>query len=98
MSEPRSCMRQLMIATSPRGPFPAQERAWIGTIVDGFDYGAHGWLWPDFAGSFGCHGYEGQYTVVVPDRELVVVHLGKSPIERRPILTDRLRDIFRAAT
>ena len=64
---------------------------------DGFDYGAHWWLWPDFPGSFGCHGYEGQYTVVVPDRELVVVHLGKSPIDKRPALTDRLRDIFRAA-
>jgi len=65
---------------------------------DGFDYGAHWWLWPDFPGSFGCHGYEGQYTVVVPDRELVVVHLGKSPIDKRPALTDRLRDIFCAAT
>lgn len=65
---------------------------------DGFDYGAHWWLWPDFPGSLGCHGYEGQYTVVLPDRELVVVHLGKSPIENRPPLIDRLRDILRAAT
>ena len=65
---------------------------------DGFDYGAHWWLWPDLPGSFGCHGYEGQYTVVVPDRELVVVHLGKSPIERRPVLIERLRVIFRAAS
>ena len=65
---------------------------------DGFDYGAHWWLWPDFPGSFGCHGYEGQYTVVVPDRELVVVHLGKSPSDKHPALTDRLRDIFRAAS
>lgn len=65
---------------------------------DGFDYGAHWWLWPDFPGSLGCHGYEGQFTVVLPDRELVVVHLGKSPIERRLALTDRLGDIFRAAS
>lgn len=64
---------------------------------DGFDYGAHWWLWPDFPGSISCHGYEGQYTVVLPDRELVVVHLGKSPIDQRPALTDRLRDIFRCA-
>ncbi len=63
---------------------------------DGFDYGAHWWLWPDFPGSLACHGYEGQYIVVLPDRELVVVHLGKSPIDQRPALTDRLRDIFRA--
>lgn len=63
----------------------------------GFAYGAQWWLWPDFAGSFACHGYEGQYTVVLPDRELVVVHLGKSPSAQRPIVNGRLRDIFRAA-
>lgn len=64
---------------------------------DGFDYGAHWRSWPEFPGSLGCHGYEGQYTVVLPDRELVVVHLGKSPIEQRQPLLDRLRDLFRAA-
>lgn len=63
----------------------------------GFDYGAQWWLWPDLAGSFACHGYEGQLTVVLPDRELVVVHLGKCPNEQQPILHERLRDIFRAA-
>ena len=63
----------------------------------GFAYGAQWWLWPDFAGSLACHGYEGQYTVVVPDRELVVVHLGKSPSAQRPIVNDLLRDIMHAA-
>lgn len=63
----------------------------------GFDYGAHWWLWPDFAGSFACHGYEGQYTVVIPDRALVVVHLGKCPAAQRAIVNDHLRDIFHAA-
>ena len=63
----------------------------------GFDYGAHWWMWPDLAGSLACHGFEGQYTVVVPDRELVVVHLGKCPAAQRPIVNDHLRDIFRAA-
>jgi CubicO group peptidase (beta-lactamase class C family) len=64
----------------------------------GFDYGAQWWMWPDFAGSLACHGYEGQYTVVLPDRELVVVHLGKVPSAQRTIVDDRLRDIFDAAT
>jgi CubicO group peptidase (beta-lactamase class C family) len=49
----------------------------------GFGYGRHWWTWPQFEGSFACHGYEGQYTLVAPDRDLVVVHLGKSPIEVR---------------
>lgn len=61
---------------------------------DGFDYGRHWWLWRDLPGSLACHGYEGQYCVVVPDRELVVVHLGKCPVDTRTELTDRLRAII----
>jgi hypothetical protein len=41
-----------------------------------------------------CHGYEGQYCIVVPDRELVVVHLGKCPAETRVELTSRLRTLM----
>lgn len=63
----------------------------------GFDYAAQWWLWPDFAGSFACHGYEGQYTVVLPEQELVVVHLGKCPADQRATVNDHLRDIFHAA-
>lgn len=63
----------------------------------GFDYGAQWWMWPDIAGSLACHGYEGQYTVVLPDRELVVVHLGKCPAAQRSIVNDHLRDVFHAA-
>ncbi len=63
---------------------------------DGFGYGRHWWLWPDLPGSLACHGYEGQYTIVVPDRELVVVHLGKCPAESRVELTDRLRRVIDA--
>jgi CubicO group peptidase (beta-lactamase class C family) len=61
------------------------------------EYGRHWWRWPDLAGSYACHGYEGQYTLVVPDRELVVVHLGKSPSEQRAPLVDALRRIVHAA-
>jgi CubicO group peptidase (beta-lactamase class C family) len=59
----------------------------------GFEYGRHWWRWPDLPGSLACHGYEGQYILVVPDRQLVVVHLGKSPSERRAPLLDALRRI-----
>ncbi len=64
----------------------------------GFDYGAHWWMWPDLPGSFGCHGYEGQFTLVVPDRELVVVHLGKTPADLSPVLVAHLRSLVSAAT
>ncbi|HAP76642.1 MAG TPA: serine hydrolase, partial [Acidimicrobiaceae bacterium] len=64
----------------------------------GFGYGAHWWLWPQFPGSLACHGYEGQYTLVVPDRELVVVHLGKCPADVRPQVNEVLADIVTAAS
>jgi CubicO group peptidase (beta-lactamase class C family) len=68
-------------------------RTFVAHDDDGFDYGRHWWLWPDLPDSLACHGYEGQYCVVVPDRELVVVHLGKCPVDARVELTDRLRSI-----
>ena len=61
-----------------------------------FGYGAHWWLWRDYPGAFAAHGYEGQYIVVVPDRDLVVVRLGKTPAELRPNLLVRLRALVDA--
>lgn len=46
-----------------------------------FGYGAHWWLWRDEPGSLACHGYETQRVLVIPDRELVLVRLGKTPAE-----------------
>jgi CubicO group peptidase (beta-lactamase class C family) len=59
-----------------------------------FDYGRHWWLWRDHPGSLACHGYEGQFVVVVPSRRLVLVHLGKSPIEHRERLHAMLRELI----
>jgi CubicO group peptidase (beta-lactamase class C family) len=64
----------------------------------GFGYGAQWWLWPDLPGSLACHGYDGQCTLVVPDRELVVVHLGKVPADVRPLMNAQVRAIVAAAT
>lgn len=60
----------------------------------GFDYGRHWWMWPEFAGSIAAHGYEGQYVVVVPDRQLTLVHLGKTEHDQRPQLVAALGEMI----
>jgi CubicO group peptidase (beta-lactamase class C family) len=60
----------------------------------GFDYGRHWWMWPEFPGSIAAHGYEGQYTVVVPDRQLTVVHLGKTLTDQQPALVAAIGELI----
>ena len=62
----------------------------------GFDYGRQWWMWPQYAGSLAAHGYEGQFTVVVPDRELTLVHLGKTAAGVRRHLVGHLDDLIAA--
>jgi CubicO group peptidase (beta-lactamase class C family) len=57
---------------------------------NGCHYGRHWWMWPELPGSLACHGHEGQYVLVVPDRDLVLVHLGKTPADQAPSLRARL--------
>ncbi len=47
-------------------------------------YGAQWWLWRHSRSTFFASGYEGQRTVVSPERDLVIVRLGKSPSELSP--------------
>ena len=56
--------------------------------VDSNRYGAHWWL--DFGGpgSFSANGYEGQFIVIVPDRDLIIVRHGVTPLS----LKDNLKD------
>ena len=67
-------------------------------VEEEFGYGAHWWLWDGhgFPGTFAAHGYEGQYIIVRPDRELVVVRLGKTPVEVRPPVIERLQELLKA--
>ena len=73
-------------------------RTLVARDEDGMDYGSHWWMWRDQPGSMACHGYEGQYCVVVPDKDLVLVHLGKCPADAPGELTVRLRTIVNAVT
>jgi CubicO group peptidase (beta-lactamase class C family) len=60
----------------------------------GFDYGRHWWVWPDQPGSVAAHGYEGQYVIVLPRHDAVIVHLGKTDSAVRDRLVARLRRII----
>ncbi|MBP6012319.1 MAG: serine hydrolase [Alphaproteobacteria bacterium] len=56
--------------------------------VDSNRYGAHWWL--DFGGpgSFSANGYDGQFTIIAPDRDLIIVRHGVTPLG----LKDNLKD------
>ena len=71
-----------------------------GAKVDG-RYGAHWWLDSAGPGSFSANGYDGQYTVVVPDLDLVLVRHGATPLDRKDALKDWIAEVidcFRAAS
>jgi len=63
---------------------------------NGFDYGAHWWTWPGEPDSLVALGYEGQYIWVVPQRDLVLVRLGKTDAALRNNLTADLLSLVRA--
>ena len=65
-------------------------------LPSGFDYGRHWWMWPEFRGSIAAHGYEGQYIVVIPDRQLTVVHLGKTDSAMRRHVVGGIGDLIRS--
>ena len=58
-------------------------------------YGAHWWLWP-YEQSLACHGYEGQRMIVLPDRDAVIVRLGKTNESQNELLRHRLHALIRA--
>jgi CubicO group peptidase (beta-lactamase class C family) len=53
------------------------------TPGSGGEYGAHYWLAVDGTGTFSANGFRGQYTVMAPERDLVMVRLGTSMPEQK---------------
>ena len=49
-------------------------------------YGAHWWLDLAGEGSFSANGYDGQYIVICPNRELIIVRHGATAIDLQPNL------------
>ena len=61
-------------------------------VTDGA-YGAHWWLGLGGPGSFSANGHEGQFTLVVPELDLVFVRHGRTPTELRDQLKAWLGEV-----
>jgi CubicO group peptidase (beta-lactamase class C family) len=61
--------------------------------IEALGYGAHWWLGMAGPGSFSCNGYEGQYTVLVPEKDLILVRHGKSPLEAKEEVQAWIADV-----
>jgi len=73
-------------------PAPRQED------LDDLPYGAHWWMDIAGPGSFSSNGFEGKFTIVVPDLDLVLVRHGKSGVAAKDNLQAWLKavvDCFR---
>ena len=68
-------------------PVPVEEEFGRSPLVAGDGHGSPG-------SACRAHGYEGQYIIVRPDRDLVVVRLGKTPIEVRPPVIEHLQELL----
>lgn len=56
-------------------------------------YGAQWWLSPDHPGWFYCGGYDGQRILCVPQKDLVIVRLGRTPVAEVDYIWERIAAI-----
>ncbi|MEM7271665.1 MAG: serine hydrolase [Actinomycetota bacterium] len=63
------------------------------TNDEGGAYGAHWWIWPQDHDVFFASGYETQRIIVDPANDLVLVRLGKTPVEQAPAVDAWLEEI-----
>ncbi len=65
------------------------------TDADGDRHGMHWWMWDENPwGAFAAVGYEGQYLLVAPALDAVVVRLGKTGADLRPGLRAQLSGVL----
>lgn len=69
------------------------QRALVIDPITNMGYSTQWWTWPTDADSMIAHGYEGQVMWVSPRRDVLVLHLGKTPAEHAALLRQRLHDI-----
>ncbi|MDB5470066.1 MAG: beta-lactamase [Caulobacter sp.] len=56
-------------------------------------YGAQWWLGLGGEGAFSANGYEGQYTLCIPDLDVVMVRHGRTPLENKEVLAAWVRTV-----
>ncbi len=63
------------------------------TSVSKGEYGAHWWIARDGSAVFHASGFRGQYIVIDPERDLVLVRLGDSTSDQRGAVFRQLREL-----
>jgi len=57
-------------------------------------YGAHFWLGFGGPDTFSCNGFEGQYIVMVPELDLILVRHGRTPTEKKTNTIAFMKDVI----
>ncbi|MFT7221970.1 MAG: CubicO group peptidase (beta-lactamase class C family) [Candidatus Azotimanducaceae bacterium] len=56
-------------------------------------YGSHWWINPNNTNQFYCSGYDGQRILLDPDRDVIIVRVGRTPIEEVDYIWDRVFEL-----
>ncbi len=78
----------------PEGWMDAARTMHAWDAEDDQGYGEHWWVLDDAHGTFSCNGYEGQRITCVPALDLVLVRLGKTPIDLGPGWRHRMTELI----